>query len=285
METRTILVVGGLARRYILEAEELPEPGETIETTKPSESHTGGRGAFTAVAAHRLSHRKPPIDSHLGIESAFQDLKISVHLVATVGDDDIGNSLKKRMTDCGVNADQVQMVNGSSSSMVMVVVDKTTKDHRIWFDAAANHELGPEAFKELASLDDFAGGTKPALILATLELKLETAEQLIETAGRYGVEVLLNIVPSHFLRDRVEVTHLVIHKGEARRHFGFEVCPTDKDDPSDWAEKARHFLARGAKNVVITLGAQGAYFTNVFGAADVVPSDEPENVNNKVGAG
>lgn len=115
METRTILVVGGLARRYILEAEELPGPGQTIETTKPSESHTGGRGAFTAVAAHRMSHLKPPNGSRLGTESAFQDLKINVHLVATVGADDIGNSLKERMTECGVNADQVQDVQGSSS--------------------------------------------------------------------------------------------------------------------------------------------------------------------------
>ena len=285
METRTILVVGGLARRYILEAEELPGPGETIETTKSSESHTGGRGAFTAVAAHRLSHLKPSNGGHLGTESAFQDLKINVHLVATVGADDIGNSLKERMTECGVNADQVQNVQGSSSSLVMVVVDQATKDHRIWFDATTNHKLGPEAFREQASLDNFAGGTKPALILTNLELRLKTAEQLIETAGLYGVEVLLNVVPSQPLLNRVlrNVTHLVIHKGEARRYFGDS--PTDNDDPSAWADKAQQFLDRGAKNVVITLSAQGAYFANVFGAAGVVRSHEPENVKDKVGGG
>lgn len=70
MGTRTIVVVGGLAKRYITEADEVPKPGETIETTKPLVPHTGGRGAFAAVAAHRLSHIKPPSDSHIGIDSA-----------------------------------------------------------------------------------------------------------------------------------------------------------------------------------------------------------------------
>ena len=285
MGTRTIVVVGGLARRYITEAEEVPGAGETIETTKPFSSHTGGRGAFTAVAAHRLSHFKPPDGSHVGIESAFPNLKINVHLVATVGDDDAGGRLKERMTECGVNADQVQKVKGASSSRVIVVVDQATKDHRIWFDAAANHILEPDAFKKRGSLDTFAGGRKPALLLTNLELKPQTTEQLIKTAGLDGVEVLLNLVPSHPVLGHVlrNVTHLVIHKAEARRSN--EDCPTDDDDPSAWADLAQQYLYNEAKNVVITLSAQVAYFANRFGAAGVVRSNEPVEVNNKVGGG
>lgn len=285
MRTRTIVVVGGLAKRYITEAEEVPGPGETIETTKPLVPHTGGRGAFAAVAAHRLSHIKPPGDSHIGIESAWPDLKINVHLVATVGADDAGDGLKERMTECGVNADHVQQVEGASSSSVFVVVDKATKDHRIWFDAVANHILEPDAFKERGSLDNFAGGMKPTLLLTSLELKPETTVQLIKTAGLDGVEVLLNLVPSHTVLMRVlkNVTHLVIHKAEARRSY--EDCPTDDDDPSAWATLAQRFVDGGAKNVVITLSAQGAYFANRFGVAGFVRSDEPEDVNNKVGGG
>ena len=285
METRTIVVVGGLAKRYITEAEEVPGPGETIETTKPLVAHTAGRGAFTAVAAHRLSHIEPPGDDNIGMESAWPDLKINVHLVATVGADDAGEGLRERMAECGVNAEHVQRVEGASSSSAFVVVDKATKDHRIWFDAAADHLLKPDAFKERGSLNKFAGGVKPVLLLTSLELKWETTEQLIRTAGLDGVEVLLNLVPSRPILSDVlnDVTHLVIHKAEARRSY--DDCPSDEDDPSAWATLAQRFINRGAENVVITLSAQGAFFANRFGAAGFVRSDELEDVNNKVGEG
>ena len=284
METYTIVVVGGLARRYITEADEIPGPGETIETTTPVHSHTGGRGATTAVAAHRLSHFKPSDDSHTGIESAFENVKINVHLVATVGDDDDGNRLKERMTECGVNADHVQKFKGASS-VIFVVVDAATKDHRVWFDPAVNHILEPDSFKERGSLNAFAGGKKPALLITNLELKPETTKKLIETAGLDRVEVLLNVVPSRGTSKAVlkNVTHLVIHKAEARRSF--EDCPSDEDDPKEWARIARRYIRNGAKNVVITLSFQGAYFANKFGAADFVQSDKPEVINNKVGGG
>ena len=284
METLTIVVVGGLARRYITEAYEVPKPGVTIETTKPFDSHTGGRGAFTAVAAHRLSHFKPSNGSHVGVQSAYKNVKINVHLVATVGDDDDGNRLKERMTECGVNADHVQKFKGASSNM-FVVVDAATRDHRVWFDPAANHILEPDGFKGRDSLNDFAGGRKPALLVTNLELKPETTKQLIETAGLDRVEVLLNVVPSHRMSKAIlkNVTHLVIHKAEARSSY--EDCPTDEDDPKEWAHVAQRYIKYGAKNVVITLSIQGAYFANMFGAAGVVQSDKPEDVNNKVGGG
>ena len=284
METYTIVVVGGLARRQITEADEIPGPGETIETTKPFHSHTGGRGAFTAVAAHRLSHFKPSNGSHIGVQSAFKNVKINVHLVATVGDDDDGNRLKERMTECGVNADHVQKFKGPSS-LIYVVVDAATKDHRVWFDPTANHILEPDGFKERGSLNAFAGGKKPALLITNLELKTETTKQLIETAGLDRVEVLLNVVPSHRTSKAVlkNVTHLIIHKAEARRSY--EDCPSDEDDPKKWAHVAQRYIKNGAKNVVITLSFQGAYFANKFGAADFVRSDKPEDINNKVGGG
>ena len=280
-----LLLLVGLQEDTSQRRTRVPGPGETIETTKPFTSHTGGRGAFTAVAAHRLSHIKPSENSFVGVESAFPDLTIKVHLVATVGDDETGDRLKKKMTECGVNANQVQKIKDTSSSRVIVVVDPATKDHRIWFDAAANHKLEPDVFREPGSLKGFAGGRKPVLLITTLELKSDTTEQLIKTAGLDSVEILLNLVPSHHVSRNIlkKVTHLVIHKAEARRSY--EDCPTDGDDPSAWADIAQQFVEKGAKNVVITLSAQGAYYANKFGAHGVVQGDGPEDVKNKVGGG
>ncbi|KAI4165356.1 MAG: hypothetical protein LQ342_001224 [Letrouitia transgressa] len=281
MPTRTIVVVGGLLRRHISEAAEIPEKGETIETTKPFQSHTGGRGAFAAVAAHRLSHLKPPGGTHKGVKSAFKDLEVKVHLVATVGDDDTGKDLIEKVKKCGVNADQVQTTKDASTSMAMVIVDSTTKHHRTWYDAGANHTLQPKDFKEQSIWNRLAGGTKPDLIVTNLELLTETTEQLIDTAGKAKVDVLLNLVPVHVVLNRVmqHVTHLIIHKAEARRFH--EKCPKDSDDPKAWGKLAQTYLDSGVKNVVITLGAQGAYFANKF-VSDVVPTQK-RDVNDKIG--
>lgn len=283
MVDQHIVVVGGIARRHITEADEVPGLGETIETTKPFESHTGGRGAFTAVAVHRLSHIKPSGGSHLGVEPIFENMTIRVYLVATVGDDKVGEGLIERMTECGVNAENVETVSDASSDRVVVVVDPATKDHRTWFDATANHRMEPHLFRKPDSLNGFAGGTKPVLLITNLELKEKTTEQLINAAERDNVQILLHLVPSRRVSRPLlkKVMHLVIHKAEARRSN--DDCPTDDDPPEAWAVLAQEFLDIGARNVVITLGAQGAYYANNFGVHGFVPGDGPEDIGNKVG--
>lgn len=283
MGDQNIVVVGGIGRRHITEANEVPGLGVTIETTKPFESHTGGRGAFTAVAVHRLSHIKPSDGSHNSDESVFSNMTIRVYLVATVGDDETGDSLKERMTECGVNAEKVKKVPGASSSRTFVVVDPATQDHRTWFDATANHRMEPDLFRKRDSLKDFAGGTKPALLITNLELKDKTTEQLIKTAEADHVQILLNLVPSRYVSRTIlkKVMHLVIDKAEARQSN--DDCPTDDDHPEEWRGQAQQYLDLGARNVVITLGAQGAYYANKRGAHGFVPGNGPEDIGNSLG--
>lgn len=283
MIDHNIVVVGGIARRHITAADEVPRLGETIETTKPFESHTGGRGAFTAVAIHRLSHIKPSDEtSHVGVESISENMTIKVYLVATVGEDETGKRLIQRMTECGVNADNVEKVSHASSSRIVVVVDPTTGDHRIWFDASANHKMKPDIFRKRYALNDFAGGTKPALLITNLELETETTEQLIETAERDDVRILLNLVPSRRVSRTLlrKVTHLVMDKAEARRSN--DNCPADNESPDAWNRLAQQYLKIGARNVVITLGSQGAYYANKW-AHEFVPGEASEDFGNKVG--
>lgn len=285
MVDQSIVVVGGIARRHITEANEVPGLGETIETTKPFESHTGGRGACTAVAVHRLSHIKPSDGSHVGVEPTSKNMRINVYLVATVGDDETGKQLLERMTECGVNvnAQKMEKVPDVSSSRVVIIIDPTTKDHRTWFDATATHRMEPDLFRERDSLNNFAGGTKPALLITNLEIKDKTTEQLIKTAERDKVQILLDLVPSRVVSRSLlkKVMHLVIHKAEARRSY--YNCPTDDEPPEAWANQAKQFLNIGARNVVITLGAQGAYYANNSGAHGFVPGNGPDDIGNKVG--
>ena len=272
MPTRTIVVVGGLVERYITEVDEMPERGDTVETTKPIESHTGGRGAVSAVMVHRLSHYKPLDGSHAGTKSKLGDLKIEVRLIATVGEDSTGERLKARMEECGVNAVKVDLIPNASTSRAIIIVDKFTRDHRVWFHAGANHVHTPDTFKSPDDLRNFLGNVEPALLLTNLEMRPDTAEQLIKTAGVAKMEVLLNLVPANYVLDEVlrNVTHLVIHEAEARRSF--DDCPEDDDGPQAWDKLVQKQLNRGAKNVVITFGAHGAYFANRW-VAEFIPSD------------
>ncbi|KAL8702214.1 MAG: hypothetical protein Q9201_004518 [Fulgogasparrea decipioides] len=252
MPTRTIVVIGGLTRRIIAEVDEMPGKGLTV-TTKTYDTHTGGRGAFSAVAAYRFSHFKATNDQETP-RCVCEEDEISVRLVAAVGDDDIG-SIKEEIKAVGVNIDRVLPIPKTKTSMAFVVVDGASRDHSVLLCPGANHGLKPDKFGSAEKLLEECGGLRPDLLVTNCELKRSTVEQIIETATVANVPVLLNLVPEEYFfpEDLTHLTHLIVHKAEARRIF--DDCPKDDDDPLEWETFAQQFLSRGVANVVVTLSS------------------------------
>ena len=259
----------------------MPELGLTL-TTNTYDSHTGGRGAFSALAAYRLSHFKPPSDQELP-KCIVEDDEVSVRLIGAIGDDDIGQPMKDRISHAGVNTDRVRTVSKTQTSMVFVLVDEDSKDHSVLLCPGANHALKAGDFESEDRLLDECGGTRPDLLVTNCELERSTVEQIMKTAINADVPVLLNLVPEQgfFPEDLRHLTHLIVHKAEARRVSGN--CPKDDDNPHEWEAFAQEFLSREVANVVVTLGSQGVYFSNKDGEKGHVPSRE-HNVD-KVGGG
>ena len=275
----TIVVVGGITRRILAKVGEMPEPGRTI-TTKTYDSHTGGRGAFSAVTAYRLSHDKP----HEGSKPpAREDEEISVRLVGAIGDDDIGDPMRDRITKVGVNTDSVRKIPNTKTSMIFVLEDEESQDRGAVMCPGANHALEPDDFDSIEGLLKECGGVKPNLLVTNCELKRNTVAQLVTTASNAGVPVLLNLVPEAYVFPEVleHLTHLIVHEAEARRIS--DACPEDNNDPYAWETFAKQFREQGVANVVVTLGSKGVYYSDSAGNKGHISSGE-RNLD-KVGGG
>ncbi len=88
---------------------------------------------------------------------------------------------------------------------------------------------------------------------------------MIETAGKAGIEFCLNAAPATPIGKRFYpyLTHLVVNESEAAIMSG-----RDRDEVNEetWPVIAQEFLNRGVINVVITLGAKGAFYANATGS-------------------
>ncbi len=92
-----------------------------------------------------------------------------------------------------------------------------------------------------------------------MEIHREVVEQMIETAGKAGIDFCLNAGPANPITDRTYcyITHLLVNESEAAIMSGRDSDEVNKDT---WPVICQEFINRGVKNVVITLGAKGAYY-------------------------
>ena len=279
MSTYTIAVVGGLVTDLITRTERLPDRGETL-TSIDFGTHHGGKGANSAVAAYRLSHTNPKGSRSSGKKHPG-DVEIQVHMVGAVGDDDFGPPLKQKLTDCGVNAERIRLVEGKPTGVGVVTVEADTGQNRILFYPGANHSLLPSHFENLESL---ASGIKPDLVISQLELQRETVEQVIETAHREGIDFLLNPAPASYMLPGIYpmITHLVVNETEAKMLTPSKAA--DISNSNEWGPITEYFLRLGVKNVVVTLGAEGAYYANDKDSGPV-KAEEDCTVFDTTGAG
>ena len=285
MAPRIIAVIGGLVMDMITITDRLPDSGETLTATSFS-THLGGKGANAAVAAYRLSHRNPGLDSASdsddGSISLSENEGIQVRMTGAVGDDDVGNQLIAMLESNFVDISGIRRISDQSSGIGIVIVESDFGENRILYHPRANHSLMPNDF---LTLENLAQGARPDLLIAQLELPRDTVEQILETASREKVEVLLNPAPAQFLLEHLYsmVTHLVVNETEAATLTGRQA--EELEDESSWAIVTDQFLRLGVSNVVITLGAKGAYYSNKIGERGHVAAEMMNNVVDATGAG
>ncbi|KIW88965.1 uncharacterized protein Z519_10449 [Cladophialophora bantiana CBS 173.52] len=129
-------------------------------------------------------------------------------------------------------------------------VDSPSGENRCTFVNNANDALTAEYFTKLESL---ANGRQPDLVIAQMEIDRAVVEQIIDTAGEAGIEVLINAAPANHILSRYyrHITHLLVNETEAATMSGREI---DEVNEETWQEIAEDFLEKGVKNVVLTLG-------------------------------
>lgn len=248
-----IVVVGSTNLDLVATTPTLPRPGETVLghafSTVP-----GGKGANQAIAAARA-----------GAEALF---------IGAVGDDRFADQLRDNMAAAGVDLSLLRSLDGPSGVALIAVDDQG--ENSIVVAPGANALL-----TELTDADRAAIEAAGALLLQ-LEIPLPTVIEAARVARAAGVEVLLNAAPAQTLpAELLAVTDLlIVNMLEAEIILGY----ADSSSRRSRSASARGMLAYGlleelrrlVPKVVLTAGADGAYYTDQKGGWLHVPTPRVE---------
>jgi ribokinase len=249
-----VTVVGSFAVGLTLRAPRFPVRGETL-IGSDFDMGPGGKGSNQAVGAARL-----------GAES---------HLVACIGADLFGDMAVTLYNAENVHMEHLQRSPQRNTGVGFITLDAKGDNHII-LDPGANALLTPaavDAAEELIAASD--------VVLSVLEIPVETAGRAMALARRHGATAILNPAPATPLGDGVlsQVDVLTPNASELRILLG--LAP---DDPSDALTLARRLQGRGVRNLVVTLGAEGALIVREDGSTEHV-AGTPVHVVDSTGAG
>ncbi len=211
----------------VVKTQKLPAPGETV-IGGTFLMNPGGKGANQAVAAARLG-------AH-------------VRLVAKVGNDLFGEQAVEGFQKEGIDTTAIVKDDGPSGVALITVDDKG--ENCIVVAPGANSNLQPDEVE--AAIDACLPGD---IVLLQLEIPLATVEHAIRKSAQRGLRVILNPAPAQRLPlDLLSHLHLITpNETEAELLTGI---PVTEDNVG---RVARALQDMGVTNVVITLGAKGAY--------------------------
>ncbi|KAL1843376.1 hypothetical protein VTJ49DRAFT_1963 [Mycothermus thermophilus] len=301
-----ITVLGSLNMDLVAYVPHRPLPGETLTADRFATS-PGGKGANQAVASKlaisqgaKLSRPRP--SSSGGATTTSSSPTAHVSMVGSVGSDAHGAQLRANLTSYGVDVSGVvDAPSGTGTGVAMIIVDKPTGENRIVLSPGANHAVQPGQGQDAEEwvlrrlrVDDVptdaptnyeegvtAHSVLPDMLIMQLEIPLQTVLVALAAARKKGVEVLLNPAPASPLPEEayVGLAHLVVNETEAAILGGLGVGNANAlaGDEAALERVSRGFLARGVRNVVITLGGKGVYYMSSAGGL----SAEEVNVDKK----
>ena len=239
-----IVIVGSANEDLVVRAARLPRPGETVLGGGLREFF-GGKGANQAVAAHRAGG---------GLGVAF---------VGKLGSDGRGDKYADHLEAEGLDVSMLGRAKDSPTGVALIVVGPDG-ENLITVAPGANAHLSPA---DIEKAKDAIRGAR--VVLAQLEVPLETVEAAFRIAARAGVRTLLNPAPApeklpKGLLARTDV--IIPNRSEAEALTGVAI-------PSVEAAGAACAALRdaGAGSVVTTLGEEGAVFSGPEGGGHLRP--------------
>lgn len=224
----TVAVVGSLNMDLVVRVPRLPVAGETLA------GHTfaqvpGGKGGNQAVAAARLGAR--------------------VAMIGLVGADGNGAALRAGLEAEAIDCSALATCEHAPTGVALISVDEAGRN-TIVIVAGSNGELTPGdiALHEAAL-------AQASVLVCQLETPPATVQAALETGRRLGKTVILNPAPAVGpLPDAwlPLIDYLIPNEVEAAELTGMPVS-----SPQQAGAAARALRSRGARNVLITLGASG----------------------------
>ena len=233
MAEKWVTVMGSFVADLAFRTQQLPAWGQTIMGTE-FRLGPGGKGSNQAVAAARLGGK--------------------ISFISKLGRDAFGDLARETYKAEGIDTEFCFETAECATGAASIVVHATKGENAIVVVPGAGLQLTAD------DVDRAASRIRQSSVFVTqLELSLATVERGLELARRFGVPTILNPAPATALPDRIYplCDYLSPNESEAAGLIGQTVANLD-----DAERAAVGLLARGVRNVVITLGAQGALVKN-----------------------
>ena len=231
MKTGKLVVLGSINADHILNINHFPQPGETV-IGKQYTVAFGGKGANQAVAAGRS-----------GADISF---------IACVGDDDIGERVRKQLASDQIDTHPVEAIKDATTGVALIFVN-ADGENVIGIDAGANNAVTPEY------LDRYKQQViEASALLMQLESPLDTVIAAAKIAKEHDTQVILNPAPACELPDELlsRVDIITPNETEAEKLTGINV-----DNNEDAARAAKALHDKGIATVIITLGSKGVWLS------------------------
>ncbi|HHW25326.1 MAG TPA: ribokinase [Bacillota bacterium] len=233
MKKSKVVVAGSFIVDVVGFAPRFPKDGETVigSTVKFG---PGGKGSNQATAASRA-----------GAEAI---------MITKIGVDVLSNIAIEHYNAEGMSQKYVYRTDKAPTGTAFIEVSETTGENRIIVVKGANELLSAvevaAAEEEIATCD---------AVLAQLESSDEAIVELFRLAMRHGKRIILNPAPARQVPEGLfeVVDYLTPNETEAEYFSGVPV-----KNPEDAGLAAEKLLGLGVKNVIITLGKHGAFYSD-----------------------
>lgn len=239
-----VCVIGSSNTDMVIKGDKLPAPGETV-LGGTFLMNPGGKGANQAVAAARLA---------AGTQSN------RVTFVANVGNDIFGRQALQQFEREGIQTDYVTTDADEPSGVALIGVD-SRGENCIMVASGANARLGQAQVAQALKAETNPAGT---VVLLQLETPIPTVVYAIQQSYERGMRVVLNPAPAQVLDPSVLACLHVITPNETEAEWLTGVRVIDEATAQQAAQRLHE---AGVPNVVITLGARGAYLSTLEGAS------------------
>jgi ribokinase len=224
-----IVVVGSINMDLVASVPRLPKPGETVHGSTFSQV-PGGKGANQVVAAARLG--------------------ALVAMIGRVGDDAFGQQLVASLKTQDVQTEHLRITPNCPSGLALICVEDSGQN-AITVIGGANARLMPGDVSEQSAIISQADA-----LLVQLEVSLESVAAAVEIGRHHRVLTILDPAPvstSQLPEELYAVDLISPNQSEAESLTGVAVASV-----ADAARAAAILHERGARQVVIKLGEQGA---------------------------
>lgn len=247
----SVVVVGSLNMDIVMLVDQMPIIGETL-LGEDVRYFYGGKGANQAVAASKMN--------------------VPVKMVGKVGDDTFGDKLLLHMGMTQVAMSEVKRESGTRTGTAAII--KLPEDNAIIVLPGANQKVSSADVSEQVL-------EEAHVLLAQLEIPLETVAEVLQRAKETGVKTILNPAPYHpdVVKLLPDVDYITPNEAEFARMMGHEEEATVdvEADMLAWSKDhaTRLLVTRGGAGVsyveegqVKTVAAPKVQVADTTGAGD-----------------